>query len=78
MLKSTKDDSVVFNNDSINKFLTQPNALQSFDEFVSLHFLYKFLTGNSFIKASVFSESQKSYGRDAMIIGSFHPAALIL
>lgn len=59
MLKSTKDDSVVFNNDSINKFLTQPNALQSFDEFVSLHFLYKFLTGNSFIKASVFSESQK-------------------
>lgn len=59
MLKSTKDDSVVFSNDSINKFLTQPNALQSFDEFVSLHFLYKFLTGNSFIKASVFSETQK-------------------
>lgn len=58
-LKSTKDDSVVFSNDSINKFLTQPNALQSFDEFVSLHFLYKFLTGNSFIKASVFSETQK-------------------
>lgn len=59
MLKSTKDDSVVFSNDSINKFLTQPNALQSFDEFISLHFLYKFLTGNSFIKASVFSETQK-------------------
>lgn len=59
MLKSTKDDSVIFNNDSINKFLTQPNALQSFDEFVSLHFLHKFLTGNSFIKASVFSKTQK-------------------
>lgn len=59
MLKSTKDDSVVFSNDNINKFLTQPNALQSFDEFVSLHFLYKFLTGNSFIKASVFSETKK-------------------
>ena len=53
ILKSTKDDSVVFNNDSINKFLTQPNALQSFDEFVSLHFLYKFLTGNSFTKRTM-------------------------
>jgi hypothetical protein len=63
MLKSIKDDSVIFNNDSINKLLTQPNALQSFDEFVSLHFLYKFLTGNSFIKASVFSQTQKELWR---------------
>ena len=58
-LKSIKDDSVIFNNDNINKFLSQPNALQSFDEFVSLHFLYKFLTGNSFIKASVYSTGNR-------------------
>lgn len=52
-LKAAKDDSVIFSNDSINKFLTQPNALFSFGEFVTAHFAYKFLTGNSYIRAAV-------------------------
>lgn len=52
-LKRSDDDSVVWDNDSVNRFLTRPNALFSFKEFTSQHFAFKLLTGNSFIKASV-------------------------
>lgn len=52
-LKRSDDDSVVWDNDSVNRFLTKPNALFSFKEFVSQHFAFKLLTGNSFIKAAV-------------------------
>lgn len=52
-LKRSEDDSVVWDNDSVNRFLTRPNALFSFREFVSRHFAFKLLTGNSFIKAAV-------------------------
>lgn len=53
MLKSQKDDSVIWNNEEMNQFLTRPNPLQTFSEFVTSHFAYKFVTGNSFIKAAV-------------------------
>lgn len=52
-LKRSDDDSVVWDNESINRFLSRPNALFSFKEFVSQHFAFKLLTGNSFIKAAV-------------------------
>lgn len=52
LLKSQKDDSIIWNNDKINLFLTQPNPLQTFSELISSHFAYKFATGNSFIKAA--------------------------
>lgn len=53
MLKSQKDDSIIWNNDEINNFLTQLNPLQTFSEFVTSYFAYKFVTGNSFIKAAL-------------------------
>lgn len=53
MLKSQKDDSVIWNNEEMNQFLTRPNPLQTFSEFVTSHFAYKFVTGNSFIKVAV-------------------------
>lgn len=53
LLKKQRDDSVVWNNKQINKFLTRPNSLYTFNEFVAMHFAYKFLTGNSYIRAAV-------------------------
>lgn len=56
ILKRTKDDSVVYDNKEVNQFLTKPNPLQSFEEFLTLHIAYKKITGNSFIRAAMLSE----------------------
>lgn len=52
-LKKLSDDSVVFNNKEINQFFYRPNPMQSFEQFISMHVLYKKLTGNSYIKAAM-------------------------
>lgn len=53
VLKKTKDDSIVWNNDSVNRILSRPNCLFTWKEFVYAHFAYKLCTGNSFIRAAV-------------------------
>lgn len=53
MLKKISDDSVVFDNKEINKFLSKPNPLQSFNELLMTHIAYKKITGNSFFRAAV-------------------------
>ena len=53
LLKETKTDGVVYENDEINKFLSQPNALQSFTEFTKQLIAYKYVTGRSFIYSNV-------------------------
>lgn len=52
-LKRAQDDSIVWDNTQINKFLSNPNPLQSFDELLSTHIAYQCITGNSFIKAAM-------------------------
>lgn len=52
VLKRQRDDSIVWDNKEINRFLTRPNPLYTFSEFVAAHFAYKFLTGNSYIRAA--------------------------
>lgn len=53
VLKKVKDDSIVWNNDKINKILNKPNCLFSWKETVYLHFVYKLCTGDSFLRAAV-------------------------
>lgn len=53
VVKKDKDDTVVWRNSYMNKLLQNPNAFQSFREFVYQHFVYKLATGNSFIRAAV-------------------------
>lgn len=53
VLKKTKDDSVIFDNKEMNKFLYNPNPITSFPEFIYSHCLYKLVTGNSYIKAAI-------------------------
>lgn len=56
LLKRTKDDSVVYDNKEVNKFLSRPNPLQSFEQLLVLHIFYKKLLGNSYIKAAMSSD----------------------
>lgn len=51
-LKLSKDDSVIFNNDEMNHFLSEPNPLFSFEDMVKMFFVYKYVTGNGFWQAS--------------------------
>lgn len=53
ILKEVKTDSIVYECDEINKFLSQPNPLQSFDEFIRQAIIYKLVTGRSFIYSSM-------------------------
>lgn len=53
LLKSFKDDSVVWDNDSINKMLVKPNAFESWYRTLWKHYAYKLVTGNSYIKAAM-------------------------
>lgn len=53
LLKETKTDGIVYNNDEINKFLSRPNALQTFEEFVKQAIAYKLVTGRSFIYSAM-------------------------
>lgn len=51
-LKLAKDDSVVFNNEEMNRFFSNPNPLFSFEDLVKMFFVYKYVTGNGFWQAS--------------------------
>lgn len=46
-----KDDSIVWDNEKINKFLSQPNALYDFDEFFTSMLIYYLVTGNSYMSS---------------------------
>ena len=48
-LKDSKTDAVIYNNDSINKFLSQPNPLQTFNDFIQQIEIYKLVTGSAFV-----------------------------
>ena len=53
LLKSFKDDSVVWDNEAINKLLVKPNDFETWYRTLWKHFAYKLVTGNSYIKAMV-------------------------
>lgn len=53
LLKSFKDDSVVWDNEAINKLLVKPNDFETWYRTLWKHFAYKLVTGNSYIKAVV-------------------------
>lgn len=48
-LKDVKTDAIIYDNDSINKFLSQPNPLQTFGEFIQQIEMYKLVTGRAFV-----------------------------
>lgn len=52
-LKKASDDSVVWNNKQFNDLIDRPNCLNSFQGMVYQHFIYKYATGNSYIKCVV-------------------------
>lgn len=53
MLKKFEDDSVVWDNETINKMLVKPNAFESWYRTLWKHYAYKLVTGNSYIKAAM-------------------------
>ena len=53
LLKRFEDDSVVWDNDTINRLLVKPNAFESWYRTLWKHFAYKLVTGNSYIKAAM-------------------------
>lgn len=55
-LKSTKDDSVIYDNEKINKFLSKPNFYQTFNEFLIQALCYKLVTGKAYIYGGIASQ----------------------
>lgn len=53
LLKKFEDDSVVWDNEVINRLLVRPNAFETWYRTVFKHFAYKLLFGNSYIKAAM-------------------------
>ena len=53
LLKKFDDDTVVWDNEAINRMLVKPNAFESWYRTLWKHFAYKLVTGNSFIKAAM-------------------------
>lgn len=53
LLKKASDDSVVWNNKQFNDLIDRPNCLNSFQGMVYQHFVYKYVTGNSYLKCVV-------------------------
>lgn len=53
MLKKFDDDSVVWNNEAVNRILVKPNSFDTWYRTLWKHFAYKLVTGNSFIKAAM-------------------------
>lgn len=53
LVKKMKDDSIVWDNDEMNHFLTTPNPLFSFSELTQALFIYKYINGNSYFQAAV-------------------------
>ena len=60
VVKKVKDDSVVWRNKPMNQILSEPNCLMSFRELVYLHFVYRFATGNSYIRAAMSDSFENS------------------
>lgn len=60
LLKKIKDDSVVWDNEEINKFLSKPNPIQSFTDMITLYFIYKYVSGNSYFHAAAPESFSKS------------------
>ena len=52
LLKRFDDDSVVWDNEQINRMLVRPNAFESWYATLWKHFAYKLVTGNSFLRAA--------------------------
>ena len=52
-LKYDDDDSVIWENEEINKLLSNPNSIFNFNEFIKSFYSYYLLLGNSYIKASI-------------------------
>lgn len=52
-LKNYKDESDIWNNDKINKFLEQPNPIYSFDEFLTTSLCYYLVTGNTYLTSDI-------------------------
>lgn len=52
-LKKVKDDSVVWSNKRVNGILNRPNCLMRWRELIYQHHVYKFCTGNSFLRAAM-------------------------
>lgn len=55
-LKNVKDDSVVYDNERINKFLSKPNFYQTFNEFLIQVLCYKLVTGKAYVYGGIASE----------------------
>ena len=53
VLRKYSDDSVVWNNENVNKMLVRPNAFETWYTTLWKHFAYKLVTGNSFIRAAM-------------------------
>lgn len=52
-LKSWEDDSIVWDNEKMNKFLENPNPYYSFKDLVAYHTQMKLITGNSYLYANI-------------------------
>lgn len=53
VLKKAADDSVVWGNRRINALMAHPNCLLSWREMVHQHFVYRLVTGNSYVRAAM-------------------------
>lgn len=53
LLKRFDDDSVVWDNEQVNRMLVRPNAFESWYATLWKHFAYKLVTGNSFLRAAM-------------------------
>jgi len=61
-LKDYDSDSIIWENKQINKFLTQPNELQGFSEFMKEVICYLLVTGDSYMYSAV-SDSLSGWDR---------------
>lgn len=52
-LKEYDTDSIIWNNDQINKFLSKPNALDTFDDLITKFVSYYLICGQSFLYSAL-------------------------
>jgi phage portal protein BeeE len=52
-LKDFDTDSIIWDNEPINRFLSQPNAFQTFNEFIEKLIAYYFVCGESFLYSAL-------------------------
>lgn len=53
VLKKAADDSLVWGNRRVNALMARPNCLMTWREMVHQHFVYKLVTGNSYVRAAM-------------------------